>query len=536
MILPTELKPKFPIDLHHLTNSNNNNKTKKANNNNSNKMKISSAIILISLTFTPASAQLRGVDKTSQRALISEFIYDVPDMSTEEIADVMDWIKKEVTMVRNPFCWKESYGRGAGTFPGRVADCPSGYTNDGLTCRRPTDDIYAPSKLASCPSGWRNYGLTCTEKLGTGGCSVWKPWKCDTFSIHAEPQRMSCPAGYFLNRITTRCHKNCPSGYTNTGETCHRPLIIKGVDSMICKSSETKIGARCYPKGGNLGSCFNDEENDAGLCYEKCRSGYVSARHSSEQLNDTKGRQSNPFFSMMCLQDGVGPVCWQTCDDSQVDCGAGCAKSSGQCALAVANQVIAPVIVAANIVTLGLADATADAVKAGTTVAVGGKQVAYTSSLGKYALQTLNKLQSINKTGQAGATITQRIVSARLGTTLSTVVTTLKVDSLTMRAKDAYDSEFTNNFAQQTSEDIERELDSHFHPITARFLKIKWGEIALMELAEANGWAVASLGLSTASLADPTGIVALVDAYAKPKCGENVPFPCTSADISPACN
>ena len=115
---------------------------------------------------------------------------DVPDMSDADIKRVMDWIAAEVVMVKNPFCWKDSYGRGVGTLPGRVADCPSGYTNHGLTCARGTDDIWAPSKVADCPSGYTNMGLTC-----------FRPHD----SIHA-PSRVA----------------DCPRGYTNMGLTCQK--------------------------------------------------------------------------------------------------------------------------------------------------------------------------------------------------------------------------------------------------------------------------------------------------------------------------
>ena len=83
--------------------------------------------------------------------------------------------------------------------------------------------------------------------------------------------------------------------------------------SMICKANEERILARCFPKGG---SCFGDEESDAGLCYKRCNAGY----------------------------DGVGPVCWQQCDNSMVKCGAACAKTDAECAMAVAGQVVAPLI------------------------------------------------------------------------------------------------------------------------------------------------------------------------------------------------
>jgi len=491
---------------------------------------------------------------------------DKPDMTVKDVAEVLNWIKKEVTMVRNPFCWKESYTRGAGTLPGRVADCPDGFKNTGLTCGRPLHDINAPSKTPSCPSGysntgltcyrgphdisapsktpkcpsgWTNFGLTCTENLGTGDCKVHKAWKCDTFIIADKKDRMSCESGYFLNSITARCHKNCPSGYSNTGEFCHRvadtkksgsmscpsgyflnkttarcqkncPLgytnngefchrpAVKGLDSMTCKAGEEKKGSRCYPEGGNLGSCFSNEENDGLLCYENCRDGY----------------------------NGVGPVCWQTCDDSQVDCGAGCAKTSLECGMTVANQVMAPLVVAANIVTMGVADTAADATK---TVMVGGKNVGYTSDLGYYALKAVNALQTIDTA--TNPTLITRVFGSRVGDTVETFKKVSELSLLAFETQETYRNNFVKEFAVQTSKEIEQELDSHFHPETARFIKKSWADMAMQEMAEARGWGIASNALAVASLFDPTGVVGVVEAYLKPVCGKNVPFPCTEYNL-----
>ena len=97
-------------------------------------------------------------DTTDDDTTDADFVVDVPDMSDEDIKKVMEWITAEATMVKNPFCWKDTYGRGVGTIPGRVADCPASYTNNGLTCGRGSDDIWAGSKVADCPSGYTNMG------------------------------------------------------------------------------------------------------------------------------------------------------------------------------------------------------------------------------------------------------------------------------------------------------------------------------------------------------------------------------------------
>ena len=138
--------------------------------------------------------------------------------------------------------------------PGRVADCPAGYTNMGLTCFRGADTIGAPSILASCPPGWTNMGLFCGK------------WFLQTMG----PSGMVCPSGYFKDNVVYRCHQICPAGYTNTGETCFRTASSLGMSDMLCAANEHRDGPRCYP---NPGPCSSDREYYAGLCYAKCPTG-----------------------------------------------------------------------------------------------------------------------------------------------------------------------------------------------------------------------------------------------------------------------
>ena len=130
------------------------------------------------------------VTKSNLRRAQENVIYeDIPDMSDADIKEVMDWIATEVGMVKNPFCWKRSYGRGVGTLPGRVADCPSGYTNTGLTCTRPPKDIRAPPKRGSCPKGYSDTGVACFRGL---------------HSFKAKVVRGDCPSGYTSIGVTCK--------------------------------------------------------------------------------------------------------------------------------------------------------------------------------------------------------------------------------------------------------------------------------------------------------------------------------------------
>ena len=216
----------------------------------------------------------------------------------------------------NEFCWRDSYGRSAGEMPGRVADCPPGYTNNGATCGRGPDTILAPSEVASCPAGYTNMGLTCyrgPHSYGNkckGGCPKgYKNTGCTCLrpASTLSASHMVCPQGFHQSNITKLCIVDCPAGYTNTGLTCFKPASTLGMGSMSCHADEVKFGARCYPTG----ICGAGQELNGAICYPKCKAGY----------------------------DGVGPVCWSDPPPGWVRCGMGAAKDEKTCASIVFDQV-----------------------------------------------------------------------------------------------------------------------------------------------------------------------------------------------------
>ena len=105
----------------------------------------------------------------------------------------------------------------------------------------------------------------------------------------------------------------------------------------------TDIGVSCqkntYDRGvGHLMSCSGNQQRDAGLCYNGCKSGYY----------------------------GVGPVCWMACPAKlPVNCGASCADNTGDCAVSVVNQVTSPFITAGNIALVALTAGGAAGAEAG---------------------------------------------------------------------------------------------------------------------------------------------------------------------------
>lgn len=265
---------------------------------------------------------------------------------------------------------------------------------------------------------------------------------------------------------------------------------------MTCRAGEERILARCFPIGK---SCFNNEEEDAGLCYERCNGGYT----------------------------GVGPVCWQDCDNSMVNCGAACGKTDAECGMAVAGMVVAPLIVAANIASLGvLSGPTAAAAAGAKSVTIGGKTFASTTRGGKAMLGMLKVMNNPNKLS-AGAKIVTRTKHALYGTPTKVVQTYAKLIKLEYNTLTKFRHEFAEDFASETSPEINAELDSQFkeQPWVAEYFKGMWGMIMAKEMAEAQGIQIAQIALEAASIVDFTGVTGVVAAYAKPECDPVIPFP-----------
>ncbi len=203
------------------------------------------------------------------------------------------------------FCWKDSYGRGAGSVPDA---CPGQQQDAGLCYPWCASGYYGvgPVCWQACPSGYRDDGSAC--------------W-LDASIISANNSQ--CPwydrCGVTLSK---GCSK-CPSGYRNDGCTCRRDT--------------TKFYKASYGRGaGQARSCNPSLQSDAGLCYNYCSSGY----------------------------SGVGPVCWGQCPAAApVQCGAGCAESSAQCAEKIMTQIEASVEMASNIASAVMSFGSSAAVK-----------------------------------------------------------------------------------------------------------------------------------------------------------------------------
>jgi hypothetical protein len=156
--------------------------------------------------------------------------------------------------------------------------------------------------------------------------------------------------------------------------------------------------------------------------------------------------------------------------------------------------------------------------------------VSGTTRLGRTVVNLVKNLQTIKPTKES-VNLRTRIFNARFGSTMSTTTTTYSIAVATYQLYDEYQQAFAEDFAGQTSNFVNDEINRHYHPDTALFLKKVWAEAQFAELAEQNAWEVVDFSLTVVSLVDITGVTALINAYLKPTCLQIFPFPCIEADI-----
>jgi hypothetical protein len=255
---------------------------------------------------------------------------------------------------KGSFCISDPIPRAAAPRPERQADCPTGYVNQGASCKRETDTRPAPSAAPDCPAGYKLNGSSCERAAVSKPNPAARPADCPTgysnygtacvrlsapdplpasrMSCHAgetkvdthcyKPcaagltgagamcvnpasklgaEKMSCKAGYQKDEKKARCVAQCSPGYNNTGEACVRAADILGAESMSCKAGEKIQNGRCVAAGA---TCAKGEVLQGNSCYASCAPG----------------------------QDGVGGACWPQPPKSWIACGIGGAKDAQSCA------------------------------------------------------------------------------------------------------------------------------------------------------------------------------------------------------------
>jgi hypothetical protein len=138
-----------------------------------------------------------------------------------------------------------------------------------------------------------------------------------------------------------------------------------------------------------------------------------------------------------------------------------------------------------------------------------------------FALKAMNNPIVSSK----GVSIVARTKHKVIGNTKKKVTTVLKLTRQSYKIIQRYKRAYAADFATQTSPEINAELNSHFEPWVATYLKEMWGMMEADQMASAKGIKIAQTALDAVAVVDFSGVVSVVGAYTQPVCGPIVPFP-----------
>jgi len=237
-----------------------------------------------------------------------------PPLSPTEMNEVMTWIAAETAAVNLPFCWRQSYGNGAG----EPYACKAGLERNGLLCYtvcKPGFGGAGPVCWESCPAGYKDTGADCLKPASYGrgaGYVIWDEDKCNRENSQGCEKNGAlwypkCQANFHAVGCCV-CSPDCPSGMSVIGVSCAKESYGRGAGEPL-----------------DMGVCAPGLQKDpsGALCYPACKADYHM----------------------------VGPVCWQNCPAQQsAECAAGCAVDAKTCASAVVNQTLSPIFMVAGLI------------------------------------------------------------------------------------------------------------------------------------------------------------------------------------------
>lgn len=370
-----------------------------------------------------------------------------PPLSRSDTNAVIRWIADQVSSARQPYCYRQSYDRYAGVplstctpeqekngalcYPkcpdgyggaGPVCweHCPAGYVDTGALCTRPASTQHLSIHSADCPHHFHNTGVSCYR--------AWPP-KSESLD-HA-----TCPQG--MERKGAFCYSRCPDGYTNTGVSCYR-----GPDTIAKKTHDRGAGTPMI--------CQPGLQEDAGLCYQQCKPGF----------------------------HGVANYCWENCQAGKTACGAGCASDTKACIGSTASMVIAPAMLAWNILTDGT-----------------------TSGLMARFQSEIKAAKLLKSAANAGYELA--------------------------KTREAWIDLLMTNFAGMTTPEVDRLVKANLKPEVQNYIKRQYAMNSLHLLYQQELGDSAINALNGASGFDPTGITSVISAFANPRCFLPEPFPVT---------
>lgn len=222
-------------------------------------------------------------------------------------------------------CWKDTYGRGAGRMPDKLPCNSWGYSwrDDGTSCWSDAH-IYGKgcccffgSCCNKCPSGYHDDGCTCR--------------KTDVGIKKTLFDRQTCRADE--DKSGALCYPKCKAGYHAVGCCLCEPDEGPGIKVTLgqrqyCQADEEMVAGLCYKKprdgfscaathcmfgkdvkGGtrlglaNPNPCDSDRQKEVGLCYKKPRDGFNCTLTHCMFGKDVKGGSRVGLTHQECDSD-----------------------------------------------------------------------------------------------------------------------------------------------------------------------------------------------------------------------------------------
>lgn len=421
----------------------------------------------------------------------------VAPLAPDEMNAVMTWIAAQVSAIELPYCYRQSYGNGAG----EPYTCNPGFERNGLLCYPKCKDGFAgngPVCWGVCPADFRDDGGYCGKpgSYGRGGgyviwqgdqCNKDNPQGCEQSGAMWYPK---CKANFHAAGCCV-CSPDCPPGMNDIGVSCQKPSYGRGAGEPLA-----------------MGMCATGLQKDpaGALCYPACKAD----------------------FHM------VGPVCWQNCPSQQpFDCGVGCSTNQEKCAVGTLNMVLTPIELAASLIpyageVAGAAHGVTEGVETGVKV---GEEA---STIGERIAASAAKLKAAYGTIKDSVAALKGNVAEAVGgeENLEKITMVVKgggriyvASSAVNKQIDLYSREYADNFDKLTSPAIAAQIDQRFGKTGAYQVKREWGVRHILLTLNADGFVTSTNQVNLASAIDVTGVASVVAAYMKPICANNTVFP-----------
>ena len=369
-------------------------------------------------------------------------------LSRAQLDTIVAWMTKEKSVYDTPLCYRSTYDRGIGIAP---QICGAGKTNNAGLCYDNCRDGYRDNGTATCvrncPSGYSESGLLLCHYNGTASYSPVHWDNCKSRGLFGE-----CWGGL--------TEDGCRDGYYKSASMCWKrnPEGLSG--SALDPVRDT------YSRGGSRGSCGSDRNDEVGLCYLKPREGY------SCQVT----------------------MCQQNCAAGTMACGpATCAKDKESCGQGVADMVVSPALMVANVFTFGTASKAGGAAK---TAAKGAEQAA------KSSMKNVKKFKDAADNGANALAAINLMRDA--------------VEKLALVGEE--------DIAALSNDEIADAIEARYPKGSAAYKAIgrRWANIVAAIWAKELQIELAQF---VTSVADPSGVLGTIYAFEKPMCGQHKAFP-----------